>query len=85
MDKHDEFKTLLYQTVYDNFCDEAFALSQLKTLRDWIKSNLPKRLFRYRQFTENSLNALRNDEIWGSQVTKYNDPYEYIPCYDIKK
>lgn len=85
MDKHDEFKTLLYQTVYDNFCDEAFALSELKMLRDWIKSNLPKRLFRYRQFNENNLNALRNDEIWGSQVTKYNDPYEYIPCYDIKK
>lgn len=85
MDKHDEFKTLLYQTEYDNFCDETIALAKLKTLRDWIKSNLPKRLFRYRQFTENSLNALRNDEIWGSQVTKYNDPYEYIPCYDIKK
>ncbi len=85
MNKHDEFKALLYQTTYDNFCDESLVLSKLNMLRDWIKSNLPKRLFRYRRFTENNLNALRNDEIWGSQVTEYNDPYEYIPCYDIEK
>ena len=85
MDKHDEFKTLLDQTIYDNFCDETVAISKLSALRDWIKLNLPNRLYRYRRFTENSLNALRSDEIWGSQVTEDNDPYEYIPCYDIEK
>lgn len=85
MDKHDEFKTLLEQTVYDNFCDESVAMAKLDILRKWIKANLPKRLFRYRRATDNSFEALRKDEIWGSQVTEDNDPYEYIPCYDLDK
>ena len=85
MNKHDEFKSLLLSTTYDNFCDSTTAEAHLTVLRDWIKMNLPKKLFRYRSYNSKNVEALRNDEIWGSIVTEDNDPYEYIPCYDLDK
>lgn len=26
-----------------------------------------------------------NDEIWGSTISTFNDPYECLPCYDLEK
>lgn len=85
MNKHEEFKSLLLNTKYDNFCDNSIAKSHLEVLRNWIKTNLPKKLFRYRPSNPYSLDALQKDEIWGSTVTEDNDPYEYIPCYNLEK
>ncbi|EAN5946353.1 DUF2971 domain-containing protein, partial [Salmonella enterica] len=33
-------------------------------------------IYKYRRFDENSLNALKNNEIWFSRGVKFNDPFD---------
>lgn len=80
-----EFSQLLYETSFDSTATAEEAIVKLSPLRDWIKSNVPQRLFRYRKVNDYSLSALRDDEIWGSTILEFNDPYECTPCYDIKQ
>lgn len=47
--------------------------------------NIPKKLYRFRGTQEYHVNALFNDEIWGSRIDKFNDPYECLPCYNRER
>lgn len=80
-----EFSQLLYETSFDSTATSEETTSKLAPIRDWIKCNVPRQLFRYRRVNNNALNALKNDEVWGSTILEFNDPYECTPCYDIEK
>lgn len=84
MDKS-TFSQLLYQTSFDNTATVDDAIHYLSPLRNWIKENVPKKLFRYRRNTDYNIESIRNDEIWGSTILECNDPYECTPCYDMEK
>lgn len=78
-----EFAELLFRTHYNNYASPEEVKSKLYPLRDWIKDHIPQKLYRYRTFSKYSIEALKNDEIWGSSIMTFNDPYECLPYYDI--
>ena len=81
--KYKEFADLLFSTYYNNFATSEEVKSKLYPLREWIKNNIPPKLYRYRAFNNYSLKALKDDEIWGSSIQTFNDPYECLPRYDL--
>lgn len=82
MDVHDEFFELLLHTMISSTDDIARARDKLIKLRDWFLSNVPSKLYRFRSPSEHSFDALVSDQIWGSRIDTFNDPFENEPCYD---
>ena len=82
MDVHDEFFELLLHTMISSTDDAVQARDKLVRLRDWLLSNVPSKLYRFRSPSEHSFDALVSDQIWGSRIDTFNDPFENEPCYD---
>lgn len=82
MDVHDEFFELLLLTMISSTDDAAQARDKLIKLRDWLLNNVPSKLYRFRSPSEHSFDALVSDQIWGSRIDTFNDPFENEPCYD---
>ena len=80
---YDEFAHILYNTFYDNHAELQYVKEQFVPLRDWIKNNIPEKLYRFRPITKYSISALETDEIWGSQINTFNDPFECLPSYHM--
>lgn len=76
------FSKLLYETYLDSSASKETVVNALSPLRDWIKRNIPSKLYRYRSDSKYSIAALEKDELWGSTILEFNDPYECTPCYD---
>lgn len=85
MNKRAEFEKILQSTVIDNSLPPDSAREAIIRLQQWILRNLPKRLYRFRSNTDYTIKALRNDEIWGSNIWEFNDPYECVPFCDFSK
>ena len=83
MDVHDEFFELLLHTMISSTADAAQARDKLIKLRDWLLNNVPSKLYRFRSPSEHSFDALVSDQIWGSRIDTFNDPFENVPCYDL--
>lgn len=83
MDVHDKFFELLLHTMISSTDDAAQARDKLIKLRDWLLSNVPSKLYRFRSPSEHSFEALVSDQIWGSRIDTFNDPFENEPCYDL--
>lgn len=81
--ERDEFKALLYNTYLDSVLPEEKVFSLNGALQGWIKKHIPQYLYRYRKISDYNLSALENDEIWGSSIPTFNDPYECTPSYDL--
>lgn len=47
--------------------------------------HVPDRLYKYRQFNENHLDALAKDVLWLSSPDKLNDPYEAQVSFDVDR
>ena len=82
MNKRKEFELLLYGTTIESTCCQEIAKEKIQTLQKWLISNTPTRLYRFRPNTDYAVNALKNDEIWGSNIWELNDPYECTPFYN---
>lgn len=78
-----QFADLLYKVQYSSFSDSENVRNLLIPIREWIKANIPTKLYRFRQINKYSMNAFENDEVWGSIINTFNDPYECLPCYDM--
>lgn len=79
-----EFAKLLYGTTIDNTNSKEVTFEKLSKIRDWILKNIPKSLFRFRRYSEYSIEALKEDQIWGTSIWEFNDPYECVPCYNLQ-
>lgn len=82
MNKRKEFEHLLYGTTIESICSKEKANNKLKILQEWIIANIPNRLYRFRANTDYTIDALRKDQIWGSNLWQLNDPYECVPYYN---
>ena len=82
MDKREEFEQLLFATKINSLCSKEEAQSKIKKLQEWIIANIPDRLYRFRSNTDYAIDALEKDQIWGSTLWEFNDPYECIPFFD---
>ena len=85
MTNREEFCALRYGTFYDSISDSAIIRQQHEKIRTWVQSNIPSRLYRYRAVNEHTFDALRKDEIWGSSIFSFNDPFECMPHYDPER
>ena len=85
MNKRAEFEKILQSTVIDNSLPPDSAREAIIRLQQWILGNLPKRLYRFRSNTDYTISALRKDQIWGSNIWEFNDPYECVPFCDFAK
>lgn len=47
--------------------------------------HVPARLYKYRQFSENHLDALKRGVLWLSSPDKLNDPYEAQVSFDVDR
>lgn len=81
----EEFAELLYKTQYDSYAKQDDVKEMFYPMREWIKRNIPNKLYRFRNFNEKNIKSLISDEIWGSSIRTFNDPYECLPCYNIDK
>ena len=80
-EKRKEFHDLLDAIHISNMSDKYIAKMQIETLRDWIIENTPTKLYRYYSYNpisedDYNLKNLKNEEIWGSRISVFNDPYE---------
>lgn len=88
-EKRNEFHDLLDPIHISNMSDKYIAKMQIETLRDWIIENTPTKLYRYYSYNpisedDYNLKNLKNEEIWGSRISVFNDPYECVPCFDLE-
>lgn len=79
-----EFAELLYGTVISSKDSKESAFEKLSKIRQWLLDNTPNRLFRFRRCSDCSIDALKEDQIWGSSIWEFNDPYECVPCYNFE-
>lgn len=79
-----EFAELLYGTIINSTNSKENAFEKLSKIRGWLLANTPKRLFRFRRCNEYSIEALKEDQIWGTSIWEFNDPYECVPCYNFE-
>ena len=82
MTNREEFCALLYGTFYESISDSAIIRQQHEKIRTRFQSNIPSRLYRYRAVNDHTFDALRKDEIWGSSIFSFNDPFECMPHCD---
>lgn len=77
------FSEILYSSFITDFDEVENANDVTLKLRTWLLANTPPSLFRYRAGLDCHFDALEKDEIWGSTVDYFNDPFEWTPCFNL--
>ena len=49
-----------------------------KPVLDWVDKHVPAKLYKFRECSENNINAFRNQQIWFATGAKMNDDYDAI-------
>lgn len=85
LNKGQEFYNLLQKNIVSDIQDDEMNKKNIGELGDWLVTNLPKRLFRYRTINEYSIKALENDKIWGTRSHLLNDIFEGSGYYNLSE
>lgn len=86
-DTVDEFKKV-FQKFFNSICiqqnDPLFKplFAQIEKL---VGLNIPSKLYKYRGANEYTVNNLKNDEFVCSKPTNFNDPFDSLLYFDIKR
>lgn len=83
--KRAEFKELLYRPILESTTTAEDSIQLTADIRSWILRNIPNKLYRYRTCSEYAFSALDKDEIWGSAICTFNDPFECTPYFGVKE
>lgn len=83
MTNREEFADLLYSIYFTNFDTPEYVESRFQKSKTWLKASVPSKLYHYRRCSDYSIDALEKNEIWGSSIIAFNDPFECMPCYHI--
>ena len=54
-------------------------------LKQYLERNAPQSLFRIRRFTDNTVDALKNDKLFFTRADFFNDPYDCLLYFDEDK
>lgn len=84
MNAKKELQKALMDLKVPYWADDMECTLKYNYLENLINKALPKKLYRYRSFDKKmfSINALKNNEIWGSTASMFNDPLDTQICYD---
>ena len=83
MSIHNEFSELLESASFSSFDDQDRQRECLGRIRNWMNDNTPSRLFRYRRVDKVIFEKKFDiNDIWGSSILNFNDPFESLPFAD---
>ena len=51
---------------------------RLRPLFNWVNQHIPAKLYKFRECSENNINAFRNQQIWFATGAKMNDDYDAV-------
>ena len=85
MNKGDEFFELISPIEINSAMDNETIIKQLQPLCDWLFCNTPQKLYRFFSGNERSIEQFKNNEVWGSRASTFNDPFECMPSFDVEK
>lgn len=78
----ERFKEILESTVIRNYDDPEIKQEKIKKFCTQVHELKPQRLFRYREFNENTLDALEKNLITSSKPKMFNDPFDSLLYVD---
>lgn len=78
----EKFKEILESTVIRNYDRAELKQEKIKKFCTQVHELKPKRLFRYREFNENTFNALEKNLITSSKPKMFNDPFDSLLYVD---
>ncbi len=79
------YKQLVEYIEYMSGNNGYLIIPEMQPLIDYVKNRPLRKLFRFRSYNENAINALENDELYLSRADKFNDPYDCLLCFDERK
>ncbi|EOU1594527.1 DUF2971 domain-containing protein [Clostridium perfringens] len=53
-------------------------------MKELIKNNQPKSLYKYKEVSENTLKMIKEGNIWASNPKEFNDPYDCLLDFDCE-
>lgn len=83
IDKRQEFWNLLNSLKMDtDSTDYADFEKNMNIIHNWVIDNIPEKIYRFFSNKKRNVIALKNNEVWGSLPSNFNDPYECFPSYN---
>jgi len=76
------------QEAYFSFLsksDSDMLYKQLSPIYKSLSKVAPDKLYRLRSFSDNSVDALKNDRLFLTRADYFNDPFECLLCFDTEK
>ena len=77
-----EFANILYNTVVPSSLSEAEEFKKYEPIQNYVASQLPSKLYRFRRCDERSISAFYNDQIWVSTSESMNDGFDARLYFD---
>ena len=51
---------------------------KLQPIREYLRNDAPRRLFRLRKYSKESIDALKNDNLYLTLADHFNDPFDIL-------
>ncbi len=74
----EQFKKILYETNIRNYDSYVINNEKINNLSKTLTDIKPQKLYRYRTYNKNSLDALKNNLITFSKPSSFNDPFDSL-------
>ena len=74
----EQFKKILYETNIRNYDSDVINHEKINNLSKTLTDIKPQKLYRYRTYNKNSLDALKNNLITFSKPSSFNDPFDSL-------
>ena len=74
----DKFKEILDNTFIRNYEDKDVKDNKIKVFSESVQNLKPEKLYRYRKFDSNSIDALYKNLITTSKPCYFNDPFDSL-------
>lgn len=81
-DYRQEFQQMLLSTIIPEGTKQDVIREKISILVSFINEHIPPQLFRYRNCSEDNIDAFDNDTIYAVSPTLFNDPYDALFRYD---
>ena len=82
MNYRDEFRDMLENTRISRHSSQEEIKQQALLLTQFVSTNIPNQLYKFRSCTENSLSAFEKGELWLSKASLFNDLHDSLFYFD---
>ncbi len=82
MNYRDEFEKIIEKISVNSKTPPEEFNDKMQPMLQFIQRNVPNKLYKFRECTENNLDAFEKDEIWLSKASKFNDMHDSLLFFD---